>query len=354
VTPDGAAIPDATTADAGERPDVSLPTDAGQPPDAGTSRDASARDGAIADAAPPDSGRVFRGPGLGDPLTPAEVPDGAAPIQSATIATFTGPAFVQHVLAPRAQAAFALDVAGTHVLVSGPSGLVVYPIQGGAPVPIDSEGTGGALTRDGGSVIYTTTAQALKRSPIARPAPMTLVPSGVTGLYGLSPDERWVLTYRTQAQGGQTSDLYLASATASDAARALSVSTSAAIFGDAFTADSLYALYFDNVSVASGVGDFVVASVPGGPPTKVTSDAFVAAATAGSHVLVTDNCTTCTGISAGAADLRAFDAVNPATITTLVSQAYASFYLDTARDKVVYSWTCKRDGTAGIYVLPVP
>jgi hypothetical protein len=351
---DGAAIPDAATmVDAAA--DGFPPTmDASPSPDAGSSRDASPRDGAIAEAAPPDSGRLLRGAGNGDPLAPANAPDGAVPLPLATVATFTGPAFVQHVLASRAQPAFALDVAGSHVLVAGPSGLAVYPIEGGAAVPIDSEGTGGALTRDGATVIYTTSAQALKRSPIVRPAPVTLVPSGVSGLYGLSPDERWVLTYRTQAEGGETSDLYLASAITADAARALSVSTSAAIFGAAFTADSQYALYFDDVSVASGVGDFVVASVSGGPPTKVTSDAFVAAATAGSQVLVTDNCTTCTAVSAGAADLRAFDAVNPATITTLVSQAYASFYLDAARDKVVYSWTCKRDGTAGVYVLPVP
>jgi hypothetical protein len=388
TAPDAAGAPDAAagapdaaadagprldaSADAGLRADASAPIDAGAPldageardaiavadaiapVDAGSGRDANTRNDAAADAAPPDPGRMGRGATIGEPLTTSSAPDGGALTNLATIATFTAPAFLQHVLITGTQPVFALDASGTHVLVSSPSGLVVYPIGGGAGLPIDRDGTGGTLTRDGGSVVYTTNAQALKRSPLAMPAPLTLVPSGVVGLYGLSPDESWVLTYRSQAQGGQTSDLYLASATMPDPARALSVSTSASIFGAAFTADSRYVLYFDNVSVASGVGDFVVASVSGGPPTKVTSEAFVAAATAGSQVLVTDNCTTCSGVSAGAADLRAFDAVNPATITTLVSQAFASFYLDAARDKVVYSWTCKQDRTAGVYVLPVP
>jgi hypothetical protein len=118
-------------------------------------------------------------------------------------------------------------------------------------------------------------------------------------------------------------------------------------------------MYFANIDLTTMVGDFTVAPTAGGAPTKVTSSAWEEAAASGSKVIVNDNCMGCsfsntTGLSIGNADLRALDVAHPTAVATIASQAYASFYLNAARDTVVYSWTCPKDGTGGVYAVPVP
>jgi hypothetical protein len=283
-----------------------------------------------------------------------ETPDASAGNPLATIATFSGPDFTQSVLVSDTPSTFAIDPSGNHVLVMGPSGAMLYPIGGGAGVAVDTAGIAGVFTRDGANVVYVTRATALKRSPVADPTPQTLVVSGLGGLFGLSPDQTWVLAYRSLATGGQTSDLLLAPATMEGNPRPLTASNEAAIYGDAFTVDSKFVLYFDHIAPATGGGNFYVAGVSGKAPAFVASNAWVAAATSGSKALVSANCATCSSSTTGAADLLAFDANEPKSVKTLVSQAYATFYLTSDRNQVVYSWTCASDPRAGIYALPVP
>jgi hypothetical protein len=275
-----------------------------------------------------------------------------------TLSTFTGPTYAQNVLTTAPQLAFGVDSAGARVLVYQPSGLVVYPIAGGAGTLIDATGVGAFFTKDGANVIYTSTAPALKRSPVANPAPVTLAP-GLAGLLALSPDESWVLAYKSIGNNGATYDVSLASALTPGTPTALAATPTAEIFGDAFTTDSKYAMYFANIDLTTMLGDFYVAPTAGGTPTKVTSSAWSEAAAAGSKVVVNDNCTGCsftmtTGLTVGTADLHALDVAHPTAIATIASQAYGFFYLNTAKDTVVYSWTCRKDGTGGVYALPVP
>jgi hypothetical protein len=321
--------------------------DGGAPPDAGA-LDASVLDGASPDAEGADAGSSEAGDDSGDGGSPS-----GNGMNVATLAVFASPTFAETILATNVQDAFAIDPARTHVMVSGASGLAVYPVAGGAGVSIDSAGTSGGFTADGANVVYTTSATALKRSPVASPAPVTLVPNGLLALLALSPNDGWGLAYRSVASNQQTTDIYLASATSPGTATQLSMSNGASLYGDAFTADSKYAMYFDNVA-ASGVGDFSAAPTAGGASTKVASNAWLAWATAGSKVLLSDHCANCMMTSAGAADLEAVDLANPTAITTLVNQANANFYLTAAKDKLVYSWTCAQDSTAGVYVLAVP
>jgi hypothetical protein len=156
------------------------------------------------------------------------------------------------------------------------------------------------------------------------------------------------------ATGGQTSDILLAPAATAGDARPLTSTNDAAIFGDAFTADSKYVLYFDHIAPATGGGNFYAAGVSGSAPAYLASNAWLAAATSGSKGLVTGNCATCSSSATGAADLLSFDATDSTSVRTLVSQINASFYLTADRDKVVYSWTCTPDDRAGVYALPVP
>ncbi len=369
---DAAATPDATVPrDAGGRIDASVPVDAGAVRDASLAPDAPGPSGPP-DAGSRDGGRRFRDTGAGDDgfaaadatvsdggrtgrLVQAALTDSPAPNNDATLATFSGPTFVQRVLATNAQPAFSVDVGGAHVLASVPSGLVAYPVAAsGAGIPIDATGKTGIFTKDGAYVVYVTSAMALKRSSLASPAPESLVSGGLGGVFGLSPDENWVLGFAAQANRGQTSDLFVASAATAGTTRRLSAWADSAIFGDAFTADSSHVLYFDNISSTGAGGDFYVANVSGGARTMVASNAWIAAATTGSKVLLSANCATCSDSTTGPADLVALDAQNPARLVTLVSQAYASFYLTADRDRVVYSWTCTPDRAAGVYVLPVP
>jgi hypothetical protein len=297
-------------------------------------------EGGVADAMPPEAG--------------ADGSSGSGNRGVATIATFTGPTFARQVLATNVSAAFVVDAGGAHVLVSGAPGLVVYPSAGGAGTTIDRAGAAGVFTKDGLNVVYTTGAGDLRRSPVTAPAPVTLASGGLIGLLTLSPDESWALSYKSLGNMGNTYDLYLASAKSAGAVTALSATSGAAIYGDAFTADSRYALYFANVDVTKSVGDFYAARTSGGTPVRVTSAAWSVAATSGSKALFNDNCPSCSLASAGSADLRGVDLANPGAPTTLVSQASANFFLTATKDEVVYAWTCKQDSTAGLYVIPVP
>ncbi len=373
--PGGVVVPDAGEPSSGGLPDAGSSGGFG-PPDAGVSFDASTSPDARApfDAAPPDAGRGSGDAGrvaVADAAADATIADsgrgrggeteagvgrfGLSGANVATLAAFTGATFAQQVLANDVQAPFAADRTGSHVLVSGQSGLALYALPSGAGTPLDATGAAGRFTKDGANVVYSTSAMALKRSPVAMPAPTTLVSGGIGRLLGLSPDERWALTYQSTSANGQTFDLSVASAVAPGAPARLSVGTNAALYGDAFTADSSYVLYFDNVDGATGLGDFYLARSATGAPTKAASFAWIAVATAGTKVLVSDNCATCSNARTGLADIEALDATHPADVTTIVTQAFANFYLSPARDKVVYSWTCRpEDPKAGIYALPVP
>ena len=314
------------------------------------SADATVADGPAADGPAADAGRrgrVVR-------TDTRNTPDASAGSSLATITAFSGPSFTQSVLVSDTSATFAVDPSGNHVLLFGPSGAVLYPMTGGPGIPVDGAGIAGVFTRDGANVVYVTRATALKRSPVANPVPQTLVISGLAGLFGLSPDQTWALAYRSLASGGATSDLLLAPAAMQGDARPLTVSNAAAIFGDAFTADSQYVLYFDHITPTTGSGNLYVAGVSGKASAFVASNAWSVAATSGSKAVASGNCATCSSSTTGAADLLAFDASEPSSVTTLVSQAYASFYLTGDRNKVVYSWTCSPDQRAGVYALEVP
>jgi hypothetical protein len=362
------ASPDAAVADSGASRDARAADSAANDAAPDARADGSESTGTVTNAVDPSDAANDDGPAVaGAPAdaggrrgrrvrTDTRNTSGAsAGTNLATIATFSGPSFTRSVLVSNTSATFAIDPSGNHVLVMGPSGgAMLYPIAGGAAVPVDSAGIGGVFTKDGANVVYVTRATALKRSPVANPAPQTLVISGLAGLFGLSPDQTWALAYRSLATGEQTSDLLLAPAKVEGDARPLTVSNAAAIYGDAFTADSKYVLYFDHIAPTTGSGNLYVAGVSGKASAYVASSAWSAAATSGSKALVSGNCAACSSSTTGAADLLAFDANDPKSITTLVSEAYASFYLTADRNKVVYSWTCAPDERAGVYALTVP
>jgi hypothetical protein len=266
------------------------------------------------------------------------------------VASFTSPTFAMVPIATNVNPSVAIDAAGSQVLVSSPMGLWAYPVAGGARTQIDTTGTAGVFTKDGKSVLYTTSTSALKRLRIGSAPPIVLVASGLSVIRALSPDDNWVLA--SNKTMGNYHDLYVASAMAPGMATALATMPTSALFGDAFTADSAYALFFTNV-MSDGTGDFY-AGASTGAPTKVTANAWQEYATTGSGGLVNDNYNASGGTSGnGIADIEAFDATNPTVLKTLVTAADADFYPTAARDAIVYSWTCAPSASAGLWVLAV-
>jgi hypothetical protein len=282
---------------------------------------------------------------------------GASP--TATIATFTGTGWATTgSLSTAAFTGFAHDSAGAHVLYGTAGGMQVGTLSSGASTLIDAAGLGGVFTSDGTSVVYVTSAGAINLAPAAGGGtPTTLQASGFKGLYGLSPDNKWLLAYKQvvvdQQTGAQTSDVYLASATASGTATALSSATSAAIYGDFFTPDSSHALWTANVSGA--VGDFMSAAVTGGTPTKLGTNEWINITSTGAKTTFNVNWVSGGTSGQGTADIQSVDTSATAAPKLLVSQADAFYFMSAARDKVVYSWSyVSGDSHGGIWVVPAP
>ena len=332
---------------------VAAAADAGSPPGGGVEAGAlDAQAGDASDAAPAPTGASDATAADANPADAGLAESGAQMNGAfATIASFVGPTFATTPIATNVSPSFAIDAAGTQVLVSSPSGLWVYPLGGGSRTLVDEAGTSGLFTKDGNSVLYTTSTSALKRAPIGAGPPIALVASGLSVIRAVSPDDAWVLaSYKTM---GNRYDLYVASATAPGMATALATMPTSAFFGDPFTLDSRYALFFTNV-MSDGTGDFY-AGASTGAPTKATSNAWQEYATSGSRGLVNDNYNPSGGSSGnGIADIEAFDATNPTVLKTLVTAADANFYPTPARDAIVYSWSCAQSARAGLWALAVP
>jgi len=162
---------------------------------------------------------------------------------------------------------YAIDSTGTSVAVSLPSGqLEIVPLGSGVAASIDSAGALSSgnpsfhLSLTDSFVLYATSAESLKRSPLTgMPAPTTLVSANVDGIYQVSPSEASVFLY-----GGVASTpvftfatgLSLASTATPGTPTILSTgSTATGLLGDAFTTDSNFAIYLTNINITDPVVD---------------------------------------------------------------------------------------------------
>jgi hypothetical protein len=323
-------LPDGGTADAG--PTEAGPIDAGSIDADGATLDADI-DGAILDVGTLD----------------APAPDaGSAP--SAVVQAYSGTGWTVVNIATNVDPRIAMAPTGTTVLVSAPAGLLAYPVAGGAPTTIDAAGGFGSFTNDGLSVIYTTPANALKRSTVVSPSPVTLATSGIAGLRAKSPDEKWVLGYTSLATG-DLSDLYLASATVAGTPTTLSTAVTAGLFGsDGFTADSSRAIYYTDIDPNAGIGNFFAVNPTGGTPVALGTNVWLHYAGTGAKVAFNDNYDG----SLDTADIRVADTSQSAPPKLVVSLAHADFFVAGSKDKVVYAWKYLTGSMAGLWVTPMP
>ena len=286
--------------------------------------------------------------------------DGGA--TNATVASFTGTGWATTaVLTTAATTGFTGDKVGAHITFGTAAGLEVATLAAGTATTIDATGTAGLFTSDGNHIVYVTSGGDIASAPSAGgTAPTVLVTGGAfTGLLGLSPNDAYVLAYKTltaTAGGDVLNDEYVASATTPGNATALSAGVTTAIYGDPFTADSTHVMYDQNVS--GGTGDFDTQAVTGGTAADDGPTNWIWSSTTGSKAIFNLNWAaggnqTING-QAGTADLMAVDTAGSAAPTLLVTQADAYFFLTAAKDKVVYSWSYLPNSMSGIWVLPTP
>ncbi|MBI2395107.1 MAG: hypothetical protein HYV09_36390 [Deltaproteobacteria bacterium] len=232
--------------------------------------------------------------------------------------------------------------------ISGGTLRVVAP-TGGAATTIDTGVAAWALTRDGSAIVYQTMVNALKRSPTASPAPTTLVTSGVVTLLSAPSDDDKFILYSSRTAAPY--DVRLASATTAGTGTVLHATANAAIYGDAFSADSKHALYFASV-VSPDVGTFTAHPVAGGSVISLGSSAWIAFATSGGKLVWNDDHVGTT--TSGRATIRTRDMSSlTGTVTTIASGADRAFALSTAKDRVVYTLSGS-SLTNGLWVAPIP
>jgi len=242
---------------------------------------------------------------------------------------------------------WAADDAGTKVaLITSAGSLRLLPIAGGTAMVVDSGVASAMFTHDGTYVLYRTSLNALKRSPTASASPSTLVSSGVaTILSGVSPNDKFVLYSSATTAGAY--NVRLASTTTAGTGTVLYATSGGDVYGDAFTADSSHALYYQ--SVVSEVGTLTAQPTAGGSGITLGTSAWINWATTGSKVVWNDGYSSTTG----RATIRTRDLSSlTGTIVTIAADADRNFVLTPGKDRVVYTLS---GGTSdGLWTAVIP
>lgn len=168
----------------------------------------------------------------------------------------------------------------------------------------------------------------------------------------MSPSQSTVLYYQNQASTG--TDVFLSSTLAPGKSQTLTSAMTGSINGDAFTADSSYALYSTGNDVCTGAAAFNAFPVNGGSAMMLGTNVWGDWSATGSKVVFNDNYVATGGLRYGRADIESVNLANGATPTHVISQADAIIDMSPAGDQIIYSWTVQPGAQAGIYVVPVP
>ena len=261
---------------------------------------------------------------------------------------------------------FAVDPNGTYALVTDTNmAALLVPIAGGKPIMVDTAFKDGLFLPDGSAIIYVTMDGKLKRATVgANPAPVTLVGSNVTVFQkwfasqttypALSADGKWIMISNVFDPKTGLGDLSIASTLTPGAAIPISTDPKSIIFGDPFTSDSKYTLFYTGLSqVTAGlVGKFVTTPITGGMPAQFAKSVWVSFAGTGSLAVYNDNYKPGLKGSNGRGDLRSADAASPTMSKLLATQAEADFYMTAKKDKAAYAYTINMT-QAGIYIVPI-
>lgn len=234
------------------------------------------------------------------------------------------------------------------------------PLDGGAPILLDTNVSHVDMLPDGKTLIYGTMGGTLKRVSVDGSASAVLVASGFTDLglvrsnrfgdlwsdgaareVGLSPDGR-TLFFTTQPAG----TLALVSAVSASKPQLLPPlpDPSYVASGDLFTADSKFALYYQSRSRTT-----MAAPIAGGAPIMLEHSLGLPRAASGSRVVYSTT-----------AAIRVVDLANPGAARDIVrdNDSNGPFVLTSARDRLVYQTASVIYNTYAtpfrIEVVPIP
>jgi hypothetical protein len=238
----------------------------------------------------------------------------------------------------------AVETGGDFIVGFNENGLYSAPTSGGGPtVTLDPTAYFFYLVSGGAAVVYTTSADALRRTPTAMAQYTTLVASGFTGLKALSSNDKWIVGYKNKASTSSTSDLYAASTTTAGTPVTLTTATTATIGtgGDSFTADSSYALYQANF--AGNLGTLTATALGSGASRTIASSNYVTRAVSGTVIVFSAN------YANGSADIQTVDVASSSSPVTLATGADPFFVITYAKDKFAYTVQ-----GSGLYVEPTP
>jgi hypothetical protein len=236
------------------------------------------------------------------------------------------------------------------VLVIGTAGnAVLQPPGGAAAVPLGNGVVTGALAPDGSAVLFAN-GGVLARAPAGGGPISTVIPGGVLGIRGFSPDAQHVTYFTAESALHGYTNLLLGSAVASGPAVTLLKTTDGALFGDPFTVDSSRALYVTGANDAL-VGTLRSRPVDGGDEVTHAEGVWSQRAYAGTRIVYANQYVPVPD-RPGLVELHTVDTAGglPAAVAR---PAGATYVLTAARDRVVFTFDDGSD-RRGLYVAPLP
>lgn len=264
---------------------------------------------------------------------------------------------------------FVTDPNGKYVLANDNSGkLSLYPIDGSAAIAVDKDVTDNQaiFLQDGSAVLYITTGGALKRATVGMaPAPVTLVAANVAIFRrfnisreikpALSPDDKFVIISNQYDDTTGIGDIFMASTSTPGMPTTLVADSSGEIFGDAFTMDSKFVLYYTKTAqIGSGlVGTFNAKPVAGGNAVEIGQKVWVSYNGTGSISGFNDNYKSGKGGIGdyGTADLKIVDVASPANVKVVALKGDAEFW--PTADRKIFVFTSRvAPSTSGVYTIP--
>jgi hypothetical protein len=247
---------------------------------------------------------------------------------------------------------FSLDSAGTHLFYIDALGKGQLLTLGSGTVAVDAAETitSGFLVPDGSAVIYATAAGALKKATLGGGAPTlsTLVATNANQILATAPNNQLVL-YSSSYDSNNGGDLSLVQLTGTPAP--VSLVATGFIYGDAFTADSSFALYFDNPA-ANLTADLHAHPTGAGAAQTIATGVWNEGALMGAKIVYNDDFVS-TGKNTGRADLKWVDVAAGGAPTLIATQAELDFIVSQSKKYVIYRFLAIK-GQEATYLYPVP
>jgi hypothetical protein len=248
-----------------------------------------------------------------------------------------------------------VDKKGGKVLVKDEMDVAqIFPAAGGMPLTTGlPDLLDGKFLPDGSAILYVTNGGGLFRAASTMGTAMRLQ-AVADGLTAISPDGKWALYHTMAGVNTDFSDFLLAPTGGVAMATKLSATAtnaSGGTFGDSFTADSGFALYFANASDADLIGTPTGASTGTGMGKAFGAKGVAAFAAGGSRVALVDNFTPVAN-EPGHGDLELVD-VATATPTLLANSVDLDFNVTADKKTVVYTFSAE-PSHAGLYAAPLP